>query len=555
MKHVIALLLIGTLSGCGSEPASDIDDPAPLTEESTIPGSGEPVVPVDSGTTPEEAIAAVDSNVQDSGNTQESPIAQVSPVVELDIGTLQRRRAEIAPGTSVKVTGGVISRIFFGEPTRQGPRYSISLHKHAFGINVYEVECRFDGPDAIADLVEDQAVTVQGVRADGGIGIDLVDCQIIDRGEVPQYAARGFDAPIAESNLEFPEEPEGIRLKTILLPYELDIAAEAFLEDGSLPADYLDALANSLVVRHVTVTGDISNAGLKQIAALRGMKKLTIDGPSGFDVEKFDVSGLDFSLLADHPRLRTLSLQDVVGITDDTLIQIGQLQCLANLELNWAATEADISDGGLAGLASLQSLRRVKLPHRGEIQITDDGLTALGKLPYLQELSLESDQVTGRGLAALSHCEKFEILQIFDGPVTTEGLASLRELPHLRSLTLHRTEVDDGLAPIIAGMSQLEELDLQENEITDAFFENWGPPPQLTHLNLAHTNLTDRGVELLCDNPPKQLLHLDLRNRKEITAATVPFISRIGSLKELVAPSSYSEEDQQSLRDRGLFVR
>ena len=531
LRTLAAALTLWSCLGCGDSTPGESGPEKELTEN--VEAKGQPQSELG-----ESEIAASGTAVAEAA------------VREVDMATLQYRRDEIAVGATVKVTGEV-SRISFGEPTKQGPHIAVWLDSHVFGDGYYDVECRFDSCASIAGLVEGQTITLQGARKKSPFGIGLEACRIIKRAEAPKHTAKAFENPVAESSLEFPEAPEGIELKAYL-PYTLGIDAEAILEDGSLNTSYMSALAESLVVRNVEVKGSLSNQGLKQIAELKGMKDLRISPGLGGD--PIDISQLDFTILADHPRLRTLTMLNVEGVTDDAIISFGKFQCLANIVIH--TNKASITDSGLAGLANLKSLRSFMVSHSfGDVDVTDDGISAFAGLPYLRELRLRSRKFTGSGFASLKDCSNLEVLRLRRCSVTVEGLASLTKLPQLRYLELDETKVDDGIASVVSKLQKLEHLGLGATEITDAFFETWQPPPELAALDVSKTKLTDRGVKLLSESPAN-LRFLGLRHYGDgITSESLESVKRITTLKSLIAPNSFDDDARESLYDLGIAVR
>ena len=74
----------------------------------------------------------------------------------------------------------------------------------------------------------------------------------------------------------------------------------------------------------------------------------------------------------------------------------------------------------------------------GNLNITDDGLTALSGLTTLQDLSFELCAITGVGLKALNGLTELQSLS-FDkcDRITIANMAQLASLPMLQHLSIH----------------------------------------------------------------------------------------------------------------------
>ncbi|MGW1074866.1 thioredoxin family protein [Streptomyces sp. NPDC002537] len=121
------------------------------------------------------------------------------------------------------------------------------------------------------------------------------------------------------------------------------------------------------------------------------------------------------------------------------------------------------TDGTIRSVANQRGLKTLVLSG----DFTDEGVAALGGLPELINLVLESPRFTGTGLAALAGSETFGSLRSLDlGDVPAldpEQLRALAEARHLEHLTVEKTRVDHALAdallalvPSLSGVSLTE---------------------------------------------------------------------------------------------------
>jgi hypothetical protein len=159
--------------------------------------------------------------------------------------------------------------------------------------------------------------------------------------------------------------------------------------------------------------------------------------------------------LASQTRLKELLMMSTQA-TDKGLEHVGKMAALEALSI-WRPTS--ITDSGVAHLAGLKSLKRVRIDSS---PITDTSLILLSGLPHIEELSLQDNHftdegflalrgqntlrqlVTGRGDfrvtdAGLAHLKEFKKLRLIDlrnSQVTARGLESLKAVPSLRELWL-----------------------------------------------------------------------------------------------------------------------
>jgi Leucine-rich repeat (LRR) protein len=96
-------------------------------------------------------------------------------------------------------------------------------------------------------------------------------------------------------------------------------------------------------------------------------------------------------------------------------------------------------------LAAIGNLKNLVWLGLNETQITDSGLSYVGKLTRLQVLSLNGDneRVTDKGLEAIAGLTNLQVLYLSRCQVTDSGLAWLSQMSRLKSITVTGTILTD----------------------------------------------------------------------------------------------------------------
>ncbi|MFE5868516.1 thioredoxin family protein [Streptomyces roseifaciens] len=121
------------------------------------------------------------------------------------------------------------------------------------------------------------------------------------------------------------------------------------------------------------------------------------------------------------------------------------------------------TDGMLRAVAGQRAVRTLVLSG----DFTDEGVAALGTMPELTDLVLESPRFTGAGLAALAGSETAGSLDtlVLSGTTAFEprSLAALAEAPRLASLAFEGVRVDHALADALVALTpHLAEVSVAE---------------------------------------------------------------------------------------------
>jgi hypothetical protein len=163
--------------------------------------------------------------------------------------------------------------------------------------------------------------------------------------------------------------------------------------------------------------------------------------------------------LEGFPALRRLYLRST-QVTDETMPHIARLR---NLEVFFVWDAEQLSDQGVEHLADLDRLWSI---HISSSRIGDGSLRVFAQLPRVEQLSLQENHFSDR------------------------GLRYLRDMKQLKSLWIGLGEgaiTDDG-AKYLLNLENLEELDLQGYPISPSMREQLRKLPNLKSLELSRLN-------------------------------------------------------------------
>jgi len=219
--------------------------------------------------------------------------------------------------------------------------------------------------------------------------------------------------------------------------------------------------------------------------------------------------------------------------TDALVTEIGGMTGVNELALELT----DVTDGGMAAVASLPNLRvlvlyggrpgvgneglarlhtctRLKRLELINTRVTDDGLAILLDFPELRSLTLYHDAfrestLTDAGLLKVKDLGSLKSLDLTGGWITDAGLAHLVAMRSLQSISLDGgTRVTDAGLEHLAGMTALEHLLLRETAVTDAGLAHLSGLTRLKALALSGTRVTDTGLRQLRGLPELKELYI-----------------------------------------------
>ncbi|MGB7159930.1 MAG: c-type cytochrome domain-containing protein, partial [Tepidisphaeraceae bacterium] len=138
------------------------------------------------------------------------------------------------------------------------------------------------------------------------------------------------------------------------------------------------------------------------------------------------------------------------------------------IEQPWLAINAAPAKAfGDAELTQLKPLAlNIAVLNIAGTKVTDEGLAALASMPNLQRLRLERTGVTDDGMKHLSKLSKLNYLNLYGTPITDAGLKPLEALPALQQVYLWRTKVDaDAAKAFAAAMTDQQKIDQLKTQI------------------------------------------------------------------------------------------
>ena len=171
--------------------------------------------------------------------------------------------------------------------------------------------------------------------------------------------------------------------------------------------EVIEGRADSISVRSAV----ISDADLHDIAAAKGLRRLSIEQSSA---------------------------------SDEGVVMLGALPRLTHLKLRGVR----VGDEGVRALAGLSGLRAVNLP---QADFSDAALADLAGLPDLELLRFGSPRVTDEGMKTIASMKTLRFLHMIGVPLTAKGLKELAAMKQLESLYLDDIDLPN------AALSELHE--------------------------------------------------------------------------------------------------
>jgi hypothetical protein len=155
----------------------------------------------------------------------------------------------------------------------------------------------------------------------------------------------------------------------------------------------------------------VTDDGLRYVAKCRKIVQLSLTDETVTD------AGLAY--LRDLPAIKELDLSSASGVTDAGLIDIARLKGLEQLVLDGTSVTGN-------GIVHLQALPKLKLLYLRNTPMTDAGLSYLNGVSGLQNLHLDGTGITDAGLGCISGLSDLSELSLQQTAVTDAGLIHLR---------------------------------------------------------------------------------------------------------------------------------
>lgn len=293
----------------------------------------------------------------------------------------------------------------------------------------------------------------------------------------------------------------------------------------------------------------VSDAGITSLVENESIRNLVLSDLAITDV------GIRSLAMAAH--LKSLRLFNFDKLVDEhlKLLAIGQFERL------WLAELSEVSDDGIASLASLNGLKSLSI--NSCRNVTGAALDRLSDLQNLTELAFErnkfgeaspsltgfpalksfslSSTVLGKtDLSGLRNLESLRSLDLSSTGISSESLVHLKGLSKLESLRLDRCSkvTNEGLSHI-AGLTGLKSLDLRRTAITAAGVAELTALQQLQDLKLPGKAWTDQSLIHIARLPRLQSLEMNAEGKTEVTDEGLKAISGLEHLESVLI---YSEK-------------
>lgn len=280
----------------------------------------------------------------------------------------------------------------------------------------------------------------------------------------------------------------------------------------------------------------VGDLGLSAMTNLHELETLQLHGPAWYEYYNPPVTDAGVKALARITSLRNLFLGCCKNITPTSLVSLGSMSGLTELNLSGFRFTSSPIPGGYENLETLQNLTSLDLRL---LPITDEGLKSIGRITSLTRLSLaeckqfkdisplsnlvllnyltlQSTKLPEAQLTPISGLTKLEVLKL-DGIIFTEvGAASLVRLKGLRNLKLFWGECTDSAIEKISHLTKLTKLNLHGNRLTNKGLAHLTKMKNLTWLSLGNSQEFDEiGLRQLFSL--EKLNYVDTRSCEKIS--------------------------------------
>ncbi len=212
------------------------------------------------------------------------------------------------------------------------------------------------------------------------------------------------------------------------------------------------AQSGKLKTLHLFRCPKITDAGLRQIDQLTSLEQLFLNNNSG----------LTSGILKQVARLRNLRRLEIdsIELNEADLAHLTELTKLQTLGMSCSDSSSKLTDRGLSSLTGMTSLQSLTIQRA---KVTDRGVASLVQLPALQRLGLAYTEVGNLGVAALANgLPNLLRLSLAGTNITDSGMTHVGRLTQLEWLWLNETEVGD------EGIRQLDRLKKLQHLYVDA---------------------------------------------------------------------------------------
>ena len=250
-------------------------------------------------------------------------------------------------------------------------------------------------------------------------------------------------------NLELLSLPFDVGDAGLMHLLQLTSLKSVAIQGDSVTGAGLVALSNMKSLEYVNVNDtekmDTLVGELVKMSGLRALKLgagLIHNGPvqlknlpllMDLTLPHIQLTSRDMAALAQLHSLRMLDHYDVELSRDEDWEALGKLSSLQSLDLSRIRSE--ITDGRIANLTGLHSLKRLEMSTKRPSSITDAALKHISELKAMESLKININdaKITDEGLEYLEGLDSLKSLDLQGCTVTGRGLQRLKKkLPALR---------------------------------------------------------------------------------------------------------------------------
>jgi internalin A len=200
-----------------------------------------------------------------------------------------------------------------------------------------------------------------------------------------------------------------------------------------------------------------SKVGGDVLGKLRGLKHLR-----GIYLFGTDASDRELQHLNELPNLESIDLGGC-KVTPAGILHLRASRKLKRLGL--ADIRPPLDDKGLKRIAF--TWPNLELLNLDGCQITDAGLSHVGKLRHLRYLNVSKTRITDKGLKSLARLSRLAILHAKDTNIHDQGMVYLGQLTSLEKLVLNDTGISDRGLKEVRGLTNLKRIYLGGTKVTD----------------------------------------------------------------------------------------
>lgn len=216
------------------------------------------------------------------------------------------------------------------------------------------------------------------------------------------------------------------------------------------------------------------HAGDKEIADKLGKEGIKVKLENGAAVSvlfadkemtNFSPTPAQFKLVGQLTQLKTFTVYNTCGATDDSFAFIDKLENLETASIN----ALKISDEGFKHFKNLRNLKKLTLWHCFNKQFNGSGSAHLADLPKLESYACDGSTFNDEGLKACAKLKQVSALHFHHTMATNAGLAHLKGMENLKSLMLSTQfsmRLGDAALEHIAELPNLEKLEFDETLLT-----------------------------------------------------------------------------------------